>query len=105
MSKDISSIHRKHLADPEIASEYLNEAFESGDQAEILLALRNLAEAQNNGVSGVAARTNASRASLYKTLSKNGNPKLDNLSKLLHSMGLQLCVKPEGKQKSHQSNA
>ena len=97
MAKDIKEIHKKHLADPEVASEYLNQAFDTRDQAVILMAIRNVVDAQDKGLSGVASLADVGRESLYKTLSEKGNPKLDNLSKLLHSVGLQLCVKPERK--------
>ena len=57
---------------------------------EFLLALRNVVQAR--GVSKVAAKSNLNRESLYKMLSKRGNPSLQSLGALLGSMGFRLTV-------------
>lgn len=44
-SRNVSETHRKHLRDPEVASEYLKDALESGDKAVIGTTLRNIADA------------------------------------------------------------
>jgi len=93
--KHIRSIHNVHLRDPEVASEYLNEAFASGDQAVILMAFRNVVEAQEGGFASVAERAHLGRESMYKMLSETGNPKLDTLTAMCHGVGLKLCVQPE----------
>jgi DNA-binding phage protein len=36
-----------------------------------------------------------SRSSLYKTLSKRGNPEFGSILKLLHGMGMRLTVEPD----------
>lgn len=93
--KNIRGIHNLHLRDPEVASEYLNEAFGSGDQAIILMAIRNIVEAQEGGIASVADRAHLGRESMYKMLSPHGNPKLTTLAALFHGIGLKLCVQPE----------
>ena len=89
--------HRPHLLawlkDPENAAVYVEAAIEEGDPAGLMQALRNVAEAQG-GVSRIAARTGLSRETLYRTLSKRGNPQLKSLAAILDATGLRLAVKP-----------
>lgn len=84
----------KELKDPEYASAYLVEAFESGDQAAFLLALRDVVEAGGGG-SAVARRAHVQRESLYKALSSRGKPRLTTLQGILSPVGLRIAVVPE----------
>lgn len=84
------------LKDPREAAEYLNAAIEEGDRAVFLLALRNVAEA-HGGMQAVAGKARMNRESLYRMLSKKGNPEIKSIFNLLHSMGLKLTVEPKGK--------
>jgi probable addiction module antidote protein len=79
------------LQDPEEAAGYLNAALEGGDTSVFLLALQNVAQAQG-GIAAIAKKTNKSRTSLYKTLSKNGNPYLETTNTILHVMGMHLQI-------------
>ncbi len=72
------------------AKAYLNAALEDGDPRVFLLALRNVAQAR--GFSKVAAKSTLNRESLYKMLSKRGNPSLQSLNSLLDSLGFHLAV-------------
>ena len=45
--------HNKHLRDPEIAAEYINQALVSDDVAVILMAIRNVVDAQEGGISNI----------------------------------------------------
>ena len=54
--RNVRATHNQHLRDPEVAAEYLNEAFEDGEAAVILMALRNVAESQEDGIAGLADR-------------------------------------------------
>lgn len=92
MARQIKDTHSEQLRDPEIAAQYLNAALEDGDSAVILMALRQVAEAQENGISGLAARASLGRESLYKILSSKGNPKLSSFTKIIESLGLHLKV-------------
>jgi probable addiction module antidote protein len=78
------------------AAAYLNAAMEEGDRALFLLALRNVAEAQG-GMAAVAEKAQLNRESLYRMLSKKGNPEIKSIVILLHSMGLRLIVEPRRK--------
>jgi probable addiction module antidote protein len=62
--------------------------------ASFLLALRNIAEA-NGGMKAVAEKAHLNRESLYRTLSRRGNPEIRTLFNLLHGVGLRLNVMPE----------
>jgi probable addiction module antidote protein len=93
----VSSYQRdliESLKDPCEAAAYLNAAIEEGERAVFLLALRNVAEA-NGGMTALAERANLSRESLYRMLSKRGNPEIKSLISLLGTMGLRLAVEPK----------
>jgi probable addiction module antidote protein len=92
MIRNVRETHSEHLRDPEIAAEYLSEALEDGNATVILMALRNIAEAQEDGISGLAQRSHLGRESMYKMLSTSGNPKLSSFTKVVHGLGLKLKV-------------
>ncbi len=81
------------LKNPVEAAAYLNAAIEEGDREAFLLALRNIAEA-NGGIKAVAEKSHLNRESLYRTLSRRGNPEIKTLFNLLPQMGLKLSVEP-----------
>jgi len=103
--RNVRATHNKHLRDVEVATEYLNEAIESGDKAIFLMALRNIAEAQPDGITGLATRAELGRESMYKMLSSSGNPKLDSVVRLLHGLGLRLRVEPEVHDDKHNNHS
>ena len=82
------------LKDPEEAAEYINAALGEGDLDIFLLALRNVAEA--HGMTSVSWRAKLNRVSLYRMLSKRGNPEFQSVLQLLSSWGLKLEVQPQG---------
>jgi probable addiction module antidote protein len=82
------------LKDPREAAAYLNAAMEEGDRTLFLLALRNVAEA-HGGMAAVSEKAKLNRESLYRMLSKKGNPEIKSVFTLLHSMGLKLSVEPK----------
>jgi probable addiction module antidote protein len=79
--------------DPVYAAEYLNAVLDDGDEAELLVALNRLTKAFG-GVTSVAEQVDLNGTSLYRTLSKNGNPELKTLVKVLRVMHLRLAVRP-----------
>ena len=81
------------LKKPGNAAAYVEAAIDEGDAAGLMQALRNVAEAQG-GVGRIAARTGLSRETLYRTLSKRGNPQLKSLAAILDATGLRLAVRP-----------
>lgn len=70
---------------------YLNAALEDGEPAVLLEALRNVAQARG-GMSALAKAAGVSRESLYRTLSRRGNPKIETLIGLLRALGLKLTI-------------
>lgn len=80
----------KALKDPSEAAEYINAAIEENDLDTLLLALRDVAEAQ--GMSAISRRAKLNRVSLYKMLSHRGNPHFQSVLNLLNASGLKLSV-------------
>jgi len=80
-------------ADPAVAVELLNSILADGDQAELLIALRQMTKAFG-GVSAVAEKASLNPTQLYRTLSEDGNPALTSLAAILKAMGLRLAVQP-----------
>ena len=83
----------ERLKNPREAAAYLNVALEEDDLKVFLIALRDVAAALG-GVSQLAESTNLNRESLYRTLSKQGNPTILNLFHMLDSLGLKLSIRP-----------
>ena len=86
--------HLEWLKDPENAAAFLNAVIEDNDREAFLMALRDVALSQG-GMTAIAEKAHVSRSSLYKTLSKRGNPEFGSVSKLLHGLGLRLTVEPD----------
>jgi len=86
----------KDLADPAEAAHYINAAL--GDSAEedsqemLLVALRDVAESWR--MSAVANEAGVSRESVYRMLSKHGNPTYRSLAGILKALDLRLSVSP-----------
>jgi len=94
MTRNIRTTHNKHLRNSQVAAEYLSDALAESDPGVVLMALRNIAEAQEGGMAGLAARTQLGRESMYKMLSEEGNPKLSSFTKVIRGLGLHLKVQP-----------
>ncbi len=86
----------KSLQNKKEAQAYLQaslNAYQQDDNKEaLLLALRNLAQAQG-GMTSIAKKANMNREALYRTLSSRGNPTLTNFGKILGALGFQLVAK------------
>ena len=63
---------------------YLNAALEDGEPAVLLEALRNVAMARG-GMAALARAAGVSRESLYRTLSRRGNPKIETVMEPLRA--------------------
>ena len=79
--------------DPALALEVINSILDDGDQAELLIVLRQLTQAFG-GVAAVAVQAQLNPTQLYRTLSAQGNPALSSLIAILKAMGLRLAVQP-----------
>lgn len=79
--------------DPEFAAHYLDEILRDGEQADLLIALRQMAAAFG-GVGTVADKAAINPTQIYRTLSPDGNPALSSLRAILKAMNLRLSVQP-----------
>lgn len=85
------------LKNPEVVVHFLNATLESGDKDAFLLALKYVAEAWG-GMTKLARASKLHRVSLYKIMSKKGNPGIDTVMTLLDTLGIQLqLVKKKSK--------
>lgn len=87
--------YREHLLsqlqDPKEAAAYLDACLEDEDPQVILLALKDVADAQG-GVGKLSKSSSLNRQSLYRTLSRRGNPKLGTICSILSSLGMELHI-------------
>ena len=81
----------KRLGDPHYAAEYLAQVLAEKDSAAFLIALKDVVEA-GGGMGNLAGRVGLKRPSLYKILSKSGNPTLETLQEILEPLGLRVSV-------------
>jgi probable addiction module antidote protein len=92
-TKSYETDFHERLRDPAYAMEYLRAALEDDDEgadAVFLLASRDVAQA--NHMTYVADATGLNRESLYKMLSRRGNPGINSLKAVLGAVGLKLSV-------------
>jgi probable addiction module antidote protein len=81
----------KSLKDPEEAAHYLSACLQDEDPRVFLMALRDVADA--HGGMGILSRdTHLNRESLYRMLSRSGNPSLETLTAVLRAVGLRLSI-------------
>jgi probable addiction module antidote protein len=79
--------------DPELARDMLNSILEDGNQAELLIVLRQMTKAFG-GVQAVAEKANLNPTQLYRTLSPDGNPALSSFTAIIKAMGMKICLQP-----------
>ena len=82
----------EHLDTPERISGYLDAALEDDDPALVTAALGDIARAK--GMSKIAEAAGLGRESLYKALSREGNPELATVLRVVRALGLRLQVLP-----------
>lgn len=79
------------LRDPDQAAHYLNASLQDEDPRVFLMALRDVADA-HGGIRALSQQSQLNRVSLYRMLSKSGNPSLESLAGVLNAFGLRLSV-------------
>lgn len=82
------------LRNPDEAVDYLNACMEDEDPRVFLLALRDVADARG-GIRALSRNARLNRESLYRMLSRSGNPSLNSLAAVLNACGLRLAVRPQ----------
>jgi probable addiction module antidote protein len=80
----------EYLDTAEAVTIFMEEALETNDPAFITHCLGVVARSE--GMSEVASKTGLSRESLYRALSKEGNPEFATIIKVLAALGLRLTV-------------
>ena len=84
----------QRLQNREYAAEYLSAVLAEDDPKALLLALRDVIQANNISFADFAKRTNRNEKSLYRSLSLKGNPQLDTLTAVLRAAGYQMAIVP-----------
>jgi probable addiction module antidote protein len=79
-----------YLDTPEAVSVYLDEIFETGDAALIAHGLGVAARAK--GMAKVAKKAGLSRESLYKALSRDGNPEFATVLRVMKALDLRFSA-------------
>jgi len=78
----------EHLRSDEDTAAYLEAALEDGDPALVAAVLGDIARAK--GMTEVARQAGLGRESLYKALSRDRNPELSTVMKVIKALGLRL---------------
>jgi len=80
------------LKDADAAAVYLDACLADGNLELFTEALKHVAKARLGGISLLAEETQLGRETLYRTLSKKGNPRLGTLTKVLSAVGLRMSI-------------
>lgn len=80
----------EHLNTPDEIRTFLQEVLETGEESDFIHALSIAAKAA--GMTEVAKKAGVTRASLYKSLAANGNPRFSTVSKVAKALGCKLMV-------------
>ena len=81
----------ERLKVPKYREAYINAALKDGDPKILLAVLEDCANAMG-GVAWLAKETRLSRPAIYKIISDKGNPRWDNLAKVLSAFDLRINV-------------
>ncbi|WP_395828054.1 addiction module antidote protein [Elstera sp.] len=82
----------EYLGSEEAIAHFLEAILEENDPSLLAAALGDIAKAQ--GMTQIARDAGLSRESLYKALSKDGNPELGTVMRVMKVMGLRLSAMP-----------
>jgi len=78
----------EYLKTEEDMAAYLEAALEENDPTLVSAALGDIAKAK--GMTDIAKKTGLGRESLYKALSREGNPEFSTVMKVINALGLKL---------------
>ncbi|OQY29435.1 MAG: putative addiction module antidote protein [Anaerolineaceae bacterium 4572_5.1] len=79
-----------HLKSEDDIRGFLQEVAETGDSSDFIHALGIAAKAK--GMTEVAKKAGVTRASLYKSLSENGNPQFETVNKVIDALGYKIAI-------------
>jgi probable addiction module antidote protein len=80
----------EHLETDDDIREFLAEALATGTTADFIHALNTASRAK--GMTEIAKQAGVTRASLYKSLSPDGNPRFETISKIVEALGGHLSI-------------
>lgn len=80
----------EHLETDADIRDFLRETAGSGDASDFIHALNTAARAK--GMTEVAKQAGVTRASLYKSLAEDGNPRFETIAKIVEALGCRLVV-------------
>lgn len=80
----------EHLTTMDDIRAFLQEVAATGNESDFIHALNTAARAK--GMSEVAKQAGVTRASLYKSLAEDGNPRFETISKIVSALGCKLVV-------------
>lgn len=80
----------EHLETDEDIRGFLKETVSTGDTTDFIHALNIAAKAR--GMTEIARQAGVTRASLYKSLSENGNPRFETINKIIKALGCKLVI-------------
>ena len=69
---------------------FLQDMAENGTSEDFINGLNTVARAK--GMTEIAKQAGVTRASLYKSLAEDGNPRFDTINKVVNALGLRLTV-------------
>ena len=84
----------EYLETDEDIREFLCESAQNATPEEFIHALNTAARAK--GMTEVASQAGVTRASLYKSLSEDGDPKFSTIMKVIKALGLEGCIQAPG---------
>ncbi|MDX1932566.1 MAG: hypothetical protein SFU56_08180 [Capsulimonadales bacterium] len=94
MLKDIREILTEDLTDPTFQQAFLMAMYEEGGTEGVLEGLREIALATGR-MGEIARNAGIARTTVYRSLSKNGNPAFRTVRAALNTLGLDLAVVPK----------
>ncbi len=83
-------VFAQHVKTDKDVREYLAVQIEENGVNGLIWGLKHLA--QHKGMTQVAKDAGVNRQSLYRSLSENGNPKLETIDKIVRALGFKLTV-------------
>jgi len=80
----------EHLETEDDIKAFLRELSATGDYHDLISGLATVVKAK--GMTEIAKKAGVTRASLYKSLNENGNPRFETIAKIVNALGCKLVV-------------
>ncbi len=91
MSVKTSPLHiEDYLETDEDIKEFLKELASTGNYADLIHGIATAARAR--GMTNIAKQAGVTRASLYKSLSEDGNPRFETINNVVEALGCKIAI-------------